>query len=50
MIAVVWASVAASFVIEQNGLPHLSEEDGVYLWNGEDPRERVNRLRERVRR
>ncbi|WVQ82954.1 hypothetical protein IAT38_005090 [Cryptococcus sp. DSM 104549] len=43
--AVKWGSVAASFTIEQNGLPTLTKgEDGKELWNGEDPWERVKAM------
>lgn len=48
-IAVLWGTVAASFVIEQNGLPSLKERsDGGELWNGEDSRERLDLLRARL--
>ncbi|KAK8858588.1 hypothetical protein IAR55_002817 [Kwoniella newhampshirensis] len=44
--AVKWGSVAASFTIEQNGLPTLTTgPDGKELWNGEDPLERLKSLR-----
>lgn len=49
MVAVLWATVAASLVIEQNGLPTLEygrEED---IWNGENPKDRVEKLRSRLR-
>ncbi|WVQ73197.1 hypothetical protein IAR50_002763 [Cryptococcus sp. DSM 104548] len=43
--AVKWGTVAASFVIEQDGLPTLTKgEDGKELWNGEDPWERLKAL------
>ena len=41
--------MAASFVVEQHGLPILTTgENGKELWNGEDPQERVDKLRERL--
>ncbi|WWC62556.1 uncharacterized protein I303_105152 [Kwoniella dejecticola CBS 10117] len=39
--AVIWGSVAASFTIEQNGLPVLTTKEGKELWNDEDPSDRV---------
>lgn len=47
--AVLRGSVAASFVIEQNGLPNLSKgEDGAERWNGELPEDRVKQMRART--
>ncbi|WVQ65787.1 uncharacterized protein L199_003965 [Kwoniella botswanensis] len=43
---VLWGSVAASFTIEQDGLPTLSKLGGKELWNGEDPWERVRIMKE----
>ncbi|KAL7420501.1 hypothetical protein Q5752_004451 [Cryptotrichosporon argae] len=46
--ASIYASTAASFVIEQRGLPVLSlSADGEELWNGDSP---MDRLREMTRR
>ncbi|WWC88679.1 uncharacterized protein L201_003592 [Kwoniella dendrophila CBS 6074] len=39
--AVIWGSVAASFTIEQDGLPVLTKNADKELWNGEDPLKRV---------
>lgn len=40
--AIVWGSVAASFVIEQDGLPELTlASHGSELWNGEATLDRV---------
>ena len=37
--------VAASFSIEQSGLPHLTRSDEAgELWNGEDPLERLREM------
>ncbi|MCJ1431536.1 hypothetical protein MMC27_000889 [Xylographa pallens] len=44
----IWGSVAASFAIEQVGMPKLSiREDGTELWNGEAVADRVNVMEER---
>lgn len=48
MAAVVWASVAASFIVEQEGLPSMSKVLGRELWNGDDPWERVKELKRRT--
>lgn len=43
--AVRWGSVAASFAIEQTGLPQLTKtSDGRELWNGQNPRERLTAM------
>jgi hypothetical protein len=47
-LAVLWATVAASFTIEQSGLPTLEKREGVELWNGDVPRERIETLRHRL--
>lgn len=47
-VAVLWGTVAASFIIEQHGLPKMSMAAGRELWNGEDPWERVKALRARL--
>jgi len=45
MVAVVWGSVAASFIVQQVGLPVLTtSEDGSETWNGAGVRERVDNL------
>jgi hypothetical protein len=46
--AVLWGTVAASFMIEQHGLPKVSMEAGRELWNGEDPWGRMEALRARL--
>ncbi|GAA6060006.1 hypothetical protein JCM10212_001164 [Sporobolomyces blumeae] len=49
--AVQCASVSASFIIEQFGLPLVSTDAaGVELWNGSSPSARLEQLRGRVRR
>ena len=45
-IAILHASVSASFVIEQEGLPVISEEPKG-TWNGDDPFRRLDILRKR---
>jgi len=47
--AAFYASVSASFTIEQQGLPSLSvnSESGVEEWNGDSPRRRLEALRQR---
>lgn len=47
--AVLYATVSASFVIEQEGLPHLTckaseVESGAELWNGDIPKRRLDKL------
>lgn len=44
-IAVLYASVSASFIIEQEGLPSM-ESDG-RSWNGNSPQRRLSDLRKR---
>jgi len=48
--AALYATISASFVIEQKGLPHFSRKSDLdgqtdELWNGERPKDRLNRLR-----
>lgn len=43
-LAVLHATVSASFIIEQGGLPSLSD----CYWNGELPQDRLENLRNRV--
>ncbi|WVW80641.1 hypothetical protein I302_102627 [Kwoniella bestiolae CBS 10118] len=45
--ALLYATVSASFVIEQFGLPSLSQVDGVERWNDDLPHERLEVLRKR---
>lgn len=44
--ATMYATVSASFVIEQEGLPCLSE-GSVVRWNGDDPLRRLETLKKR---
>ncbi|GAB0132668.1 hypothetical protein EsDP_00001097 [Epichloe bromicola] len=47
--AVAWGSVAASFAIEQVGMPNLQTNiDGVETWNGEQVSERLDDFRRRL--
>lgn len=41
-------SIAASFAIEQSGMPKLTYHEGKELWNGERSLERLDVMRERV--
>jgi hypothetical protein len=42
LVASLYGMVTASFAIEQNGLPRLSQVEGQpETWNGADPRERL---------
>jgi len=41
------ASVAASFIIEQQGLPTISLANGSTLWNGDSPQRRLDELKMR---
>lgn len=43
-----YASVSASFVVQQFGLPVVERSGGATLWNGEDPLERLEALRRRL--
>lgn len=47
--AVLWASVAASFAIEQVGMPSLTHEGNRERWNGADVYERLDEFRSRLR-
>ncbi|WVQ96665.1 hypothetical protein IAU59_003771 [Kwoniella sp. CBS 9459] len=42
--AVIWGNVAASFTIEQDGLPLISIESGTERWNGQNPWIRVEEM------
>jgi hypothetical protein len=45
MVAVIWGSVAASFIVQQVGLPVLtSSGEGSEMWNGDSVRDRVDNL------
>lgn len=46
--AVVRGSVAASFVIEQFGLPQLTVNGAAKLWNGESALTRIRQYRQRI--
>ncbi|KAG2013910.1 hypothetical protein CC2G_010774 [Coprinopsis cinerea AmutBmut pab1-1] len=48
--AVLYASVSASFIIEQQGLPVMATDKDSErpLWNGECPEERLQKLKKRV--
>jgi len=48
MIASLYAATAASFAIEQKGLPRLTVENGHERWNEDDPLRRLKDLRERT--
>jgi hypothetical protein len=47
--AAIAGSVAASFVIEQVGLPHRASRYGKEMWNGEEFPARVDRFRTMLR-
>ncbi|KAG5654465.1 hypothetical protein H0H81_001964 [Sphagnurus paluster] len=45
IVATFYASISASFTIEQEGLPILSQnEEGHSVWNGDDPQRRLEAL------
>ncbi|KAG8928527.1 hypothetical protein FRC02_006803 [Tulasnella sp. 418] len=46
--AMLYASVSASFTIEQLGLPVITSRGDTEEWNGESPGERLNKLRRRI--
>ena len=47
--AAVYATVSASFIIEQEGLPTLMrKDDGLELWNDDLPRCRLEQLESRI--
>jgi len=49
MVAVVWGSVAASFIVQQVGLPVLTiSAAGPEMWNGAGVHERVGHLVSRI--
>lgn len=45
--AIVWANVAASFIIEQDGLPKMHRVLGREVWNGDYPWERIAEMQRR---
>jgi len=47
--AVLRASVSASFIIEQEGLPTVTSTPIIEAWNGDEPSRRLDELRERIR-
>jgi len=47
MKASIYAATAASFAIEQKGLPRLTVENGHERWNEDDPLRRLEELRQR---
>jgi len=46
--AVLYASVSASFIIEQEGLPLIDPDGGSCKWNGNSPQRRLSDLRHRT--
>lgn len=47
--AAAWGSIAASFAIEQVGVPSLSQdEDGKEFWNGQNPHDRLDDYKKRL--
>ena len=50
LLAMLYATVSASFTIEQLGLPRLTGlKEGKELWNGGDPYDRLEDLRHRYK-
>lgn len=48
ILATLYASVSASFTVQQLGLPHLTvSSDGVEEWNQDSPHRRLEVLRQR---
>ncbi|KAK4685279.1 hypothetical protein P7C73_g4882, partial [Tremellales sp. Uapishka_1] len=47
--AVLWGTVAASFVIQQDGLPHFQSSDRRETWNGETGLERLEKLKAKIK-
>lgn len=45
--AVLYASVSASIIIEQEGLPLIEPNGGSWKWNGDSPQRRLSDLRKR---
>ena len=48
LTAALYASVSASFVIEQEGLPPAESDGGSWKWNGDSPQRRLLDLRNRT--
>ena len=46
--AALYGSVAASFAIEQSGMPKLTYHEGRELWNGEGSSDRLDVMRKRI--
>lgn len=46
--AVFYASVSASFIIEQEGLPLMEADGGLRKWNEDSPQRRLSELRHRA--
>jgi len=46
--AVLYASVSASFIIEQEGLPLIEPDGDSWRWNGDSPQRRLSDLRNRI--
>jgi hypothetical protein len=46
--AVLYASVSASFIIEQEGLPLMEPDGGSWKWNGDSPQRRLSDLQRRA--
>lgn len=46
--AVVYGAVAASFAIEQIGMPNLGEAGNEETWNGDSVQKRIWELRQRI--
>jgi hypothetical protein len=46
--AVLYASVSASFTIEQEGLPLIEPGGESWKWNGDSPQRRLSDLRHRT--
>lgn len=46
--AAVWGSVAASYAIEQVGMPILTQESDGERWNGERVQDRVDEFLQRL--
>ncbi|OCF35948.1 pfkB family carbohydrate kinase superfamily protein [Kwoniella heveanensis CBS 569] len=46
--ALLYATISASFVVEQFGLPTLTSDDGEERWNDDSPKRRLEDLRQRM--
>jgi hypothetical protein len=47
IVASVYAATAASFAIEQKGLPRLELVGDKEVWNGDEPQRRLDEMRRR---